>query len=123
MLAARPPLRERLRQRQQALQQRSAELRERLALHGAALEPAFAGAEALRDGWRWTRAHPWVPAAVALLLVLRRPRVLWRGAWLGWRAWRLWQRYGARWQAWAGWLAAWRAAGRAPDGRPPGFRP
>lgn len=95
----------RLRQRRLALQQRSAELRERLARHGAALEPAFGWAERTQAGWRWLREHPWVPAGAALLLVWRRPRALWRGALLVWRGWRVWQRYGPQVQRWAGLFA------------------
>lgn len=94
--------RARLAARRRALQQRSAELRERLALHGEALAPAFGWADRAREGWRWMRAHPWVPLAGAALLVLRRPRVLWRGAWLAWRGWRVWQRYGPLWRRWLG---------------------
>lgn len=100
----------RLRQRRLALQQRSTELRERLARHSVALEPAFDAAQSARDGWRWLRERPWVPAGVALLLVWRRPRAVWRGALLVWRGWRVWQRYGPLVQRGAGLFA--RAAAR-----------
>lgn len=85
--------RQRLAARRQALQQRSTELRERLAMHGAALAPAMDWADRAREGWRWMRAHPWVPVAGAAVLLLRRPRMVWRGVWWMWRGWRLWQRY------------------------------
>ncbi|MDM7456672.1 MAG: YqjK family protein [Tepidimonas sp.] len=84
---------DRLAARRHALQQRSAELRERLAMHSAALAPAIGWADRAREGWRWLRTHPWVPLAGAVVLVLRRPRMVWRGGWWVWRAWRLWQRY------------------------------
>ncbi|MEW6694075.1 YqjK-like protein [Tepidimonas thermarum] len=95
-----PDLRERLAARQHTLQQRSAELRERLAGHAVALAPAFTWADRARDGWRWVRAHPWVPLALTGVLVLRRPRLLWRGLRLSWRGWRLWLLYGGMVRGW-----------------------
>ena len=90
------------------LLQRSAELRERLALHGAALQPALAAADSVRAGWRWLRAHPWLPLAAAGLLAWRRPRRLLGLARLAWRGWRLWRRVPPRWR---GWLAGRMGAG------------
>ncbi|TSE26871.1 YqjK-like protein [Tepidimonas sediminis] len=90
----------RLAARRAALLQRSAELRERLALHAAALEPALAAADSVREGWRWLRAHPWVPLAAAGVLLLRRPRRLFGLVLLAWRGWRLWRRVPPRWRGW-----------------------
>lgn len=68
---------------------RSGVLRERLAGHGAALQPAFVVAEQARDAGRWLRDHPWVPALAAVAVLLRRPR---RGLRWGWQLFR-----GGRW--------------------------
>jgi len=106
--APQPSLGERLRQRQAVLVHRSTVLRERLARHGQALGPLWQGADSARRGWRWVRAHPWVPALVAGWLLVRRPRRLWAAALLGWRGWRWWRRYGV---ALARWLALLRAQG------------
>lgn len=77
---------------------RSGALRDRLAVHGAALQPAFGVAEQALGTGRWLRAHPWVPAVVALWLALRRPRQtlgwgmkLFRGGRWMWRMARVWQ--------------------------------
>jgi hypothetical protein len=110
--------RTRLAARRQALLQRSGELRERLALQGRALQPAFGWADQAREGWRWLQAHPWVGLVAAAVLVWRRPRAVWRGAWLVWRGWRLWQ----RWAPLRDRLSPlWRGAGRGPR-QPTGAR-
>jgi len=70
-----------LQQRREALEHRSTVLRERLAVHGQALAPAFEAAEQVRDAGRWLRDHPWVPALLAAALVLRRPRRALRWGW------------------------------------------
>lgn len=84
------------------LEQRSAELRDRLATHTEAISPLFAWADRARRGAHWVRRHPLVPLAVALLLLWRRPRRVVR--W-GSRLWALWgtvQRVRGVWQAWRG---------------------
>lgn len=91
------PLRERLAARRQALLQRSAELRERLSREAQALQPAADGVDRVRAGWRWLRAHPWVPVAGAFALALYRPRRAWAALWLVWRGWRWWRRIEPLW--------------------------
>lgn len=94
------PLAQRLAVRRAALLQRSAELRERLAWHGVALQPAFVAADGVRAGWVWLRAHPWLPLVAAGAVVLWRPRRLLTLAVLAWRGWRLWRRVPPRWRDW-----------------------
>ena len=73
--------REALRQRRQALEHRSTVLRERLTRHSLALAPAFDAAERVRSTGRWLRDHPWWPALLAGLWVLRGPRRALRWGW------------------------------------------
>ncbi|HEX5804846.1 MAG TPA: YqjK family protein [Macromonas sp.] len=85
-------------QRRWQLEQRSAELRVKLASHAQAVTPALAWADRARQGSRWLKSHPWIPLGVAVLLLLRRPR---RALRWGTRAWGLWktvQRARGLWQ-------------------------
>ncbi|WP_185970035.1 YqjK family protein [Tepidimonas alkaliphilus] len=91
-------LRAHLAARRAQLLQRSAELRERLALHAAGLQPAFSAVDTLRGGWRWLRRHPWLPLALGVWWMARRPRRVGALAMLAWRAWRSWQRLPPRWR-------------------------
>ncbi|MCS6811808.1 MAG: YqjK family protein [Tepidimonas sp.] len=93
----------RLAVRRAQLLQRSAELRERLAHHGAGLQPAFEAADGMRRAWRWLRAHPWLPALGLALLLARRPRRVLAWGMLAWRGWRAWRRLPPGWR---GWLAS-----------------
>lgn len=82
------------------LLQRSQVLRDRLVQHSQALAPAFARAEQVRGGWTWLRQHPgWCVAAGAVLLVLR-PRRVWRWSGTAWTLWRTWARARSYWQQW-----------------------
>lgn len=74
-------------QRQWALQQRSAQLRDRLSAHAHTLAPVLGVAERVRQGARWVRQHPVLPVLVASLLLWKRPRQVLR--WGG-RAWAWW---------------------------------
>jgi hypothetical protein len=89
--------RERLAQRRRALLQRSSELRERLAMQGAAIAPAAVWIDQVRSGWRWLRARPWIATGLVLLLVWRRPRAAGRVAFMIWRGWRWWRRVRSYW--------------------------
>jgi hypothetical protein len=80
-----------LEERHRALVLRSAQLRVRVAWHGAELAraaaPLLTTADVGLTGGRWLKRHPWAVAAVAAALALRRPRVALRwlrraiGAW------------------------------------------
>jgi len=92
-------------QRQAALLQRSAHLRQQLGTDAHVLRTPLALADQVRSGWRWLKTHPeWVGAGMLLLVVLRprrMPRLLWRLGSRAWAGWQLWQR-ARRWSASAG---------------------
>lgn len=75
--------------RRERLLMRSRQLRAQAAEDARGLQPAFAVADRVQDGWMWLRNHPEVVAGAALGLAVLRPRRAFR---LGWRAWGLWQR-------------------------------
>jgi hypothetical protein len=82
--------------RQQALLLRSAALRADLGRDLRRLQAPLALADRVRAGWQWLRAHPQVPLAAGLVLVVLRPRRAWRWGlrlWWGWRRWRRVQRW------------------------------
>jgi hypothetical protein len=80
------------------LQSRSNILRDTLARHSQVLAQPLALADQAVAGWRWLGAHPqWVAAGVAVLVVWRPRRVFRLGA-RAWAGWRLWQR-ARRWHA------------------------
>ena len=82
--------------RQQALLLRSAALRSDLGRDLRRLQAPLALADRVRAGWQWLRAHPQVPLAAGLVLVVLRPRRAWRWGlrlWWGWRRWRRVQRW------------------------------
>lgn len=90
-----------LAQRCDVLQARNAVLRQALAADSRALQAPLAVADQALAGGRWLRAHPqWVAVGVAVL-VIWRPRRVWRLGARAWGAWRLWQRV-QRWRAAAG---------------------
>ena len=81
-----------LAQRRQQLQDRSAVLRDQLAVDAQVLRTPLALADQVRRGWRWLKANPqWVGVAVAVLVVWRPRRLAWLAGRL-WAGWRLWQR-------------------------------
>lgn len=81
-----------LRLRQQELLLRSQVLRIDLAQQAAVFSRPLAVADQLRDGWHWLRAHPLLPTAAAVALVVVRPRRAWRLGLRLWWGWNLWQR-------------------------------
>ena len=90
---------EALRQRQLQLLLRSADLRHQFAAQAEPLQPAFATADRVRDGWRWVlqyRADLVLGAgAMAVVVTLLRPGRAWRWGlrlWWGWRSWQRLQR-------------------------------
>ena len=90
-----------LAQRQQQLLDRSALLRRRLGQDAQVLQTPLALADQVRSGWHWLQAHPqWLAVGVAVLVVWR-PRRVFRLAGRLWAGWRLWRRV-QRWRASAG---------------------
>lgn len=83
---------ETLQRRQLHLMLRSAELRSQFAKDAQAWQQPLALADQVRAGWRWLCAHPELPLAAALVVVVLRPRRAWRLGWRLWAGWRLWQR-------------------------------
>jgi len=92
-----------LARRQRLLLERSTALRAGIAADMARWQPPLTMADRVRGlvgrGGRWLRAHPEVPAGLAvLLLVLRLRRATglvllgWRLSRRAWQGWRLWQR-------------------------------
>jgi len=80
-----------LEHRQRLLLQRSAELRGALGRDLQRLQPPLALADRVRAAWQWLRAHPQVPLAAGVALLVLRPRRAWRWGqrlWWGWRQWR-----------------------------------
>jgi YqjK-like protein len=90
------PPHESLESRQLRLLVRSSELRSRFAQDAQAWQQPLALADHVHAGWRWLRAHPEVPLAAALVVVVLRPRRVWRLGWRLWAGWRLWQRMQGR---------------------------
>lgn len=78
--------------KKQRLQWEIAAQRQQLARYSAGLTPAFGVADRLRDGARWLRWHPEAVAAGVAVLVVARPRAVWRWARRGFFAWQAWHR-------------------------------
>ena len=78
--------------KKQRLQFESATLRGRLAHNVSFVGPLCGGVDQIRRGWRWTKEHPAIPVALAVALIVSRPRGMWRWLRRGVGAWQLWQR-------------------------------
>lgn len=87
--------------RKQRLQLKSAALRGEFAGHALAFAPLFAAGDKVRAGATWLRRNPEIAAAAAVVLLVARPRTLFRWA----------RRSLVAWQAW-GRLSAWLEARR-----------
>lgn len=75
------------------LQQRSAVLRQVLAVQvNQTLAPALRVADQVQSGGRWLRGHPVLVVAAAAALLVWRPRAILRMVGQGWWAWQAWQR-------------------------------
>ena len=80
-----------LAQKKQRLLVRSADLRDRMGTHAEGLAPLFRAADRLREAGAVLRRHPeWVVGAV-VLVVVARPRFVWRWAQRGFVGWRMWK--------------------------------
>lgn len=99
--------------RQQRLLMRSAALRASIADQAVVLETPFAIADRVHAGARWAwRERIALIGGAAVVLVLLRPRRVWKLARFGWRAWRRAQRVQA-WMLAAGLVAGWRTSSDA----------
>jgi len=80
--------------KKQRLLLRSADLRDRMGAHAGGLVPLFAGVDRLREAGAALRRHPeWVAGGIVVLVVVR-PRFVWKWAQRGIVGWRIWK--GAR---------------------------
>lgn len=79
--------------RKRLLLARSAVLRLSLSqqLHQG-LQPAWRTLDRADQGWRWLRAHPWVWAGAAAVLLVWRPKAAPAVASRAWGVWRWWRR-------------------------------
>lgn len=84
--------------KKQRLQFKSDALRERWAEHARALQPVCAGVDRVGDGVAWLRRHPEVGVAVAVVLLVTRPRAVLRWVRRTFLAWQVWRR-GRAWLA------------------------
>lgn len=80
--------------RREELRIRSTVLRGRLATQAQAWQVPLALADQVAEGVRWLRRNPEWPLAGAALVLLLRPRLLWRWAGRGFWVWQLWRRLG-----------------------------
>ena len=60
------------------LLERSADVRERVAVNPAALLPALALGDRVRDVAYWLRTHPALAVSAFVVVVVVRPRTVWR---------------------------------------------
>lgn len=75
------------------LQQRSAVLRELLAVQLAqTIEPVLSGANRVQAGGKWVKRHPAVVVALAVALLVWRPHGVVKAASKGWGLWQTWRR-------------------------------
>jgi len=70
------------------LLERSADVRERVAVQSAALLPALALGDRVRDVAYWLRTHPALAVSAFVVVVVVRPRIVWRWSLRAWSAWR-----------------------------------
>lgn len=81
-----------LQHRQRLLLLRSRDMRSAFAREAAVLQPPLALADQALAAWLWLRAHPQVPLAAAVVLVVLRPKRAWRLGWRLWSGWQMWKR-------------------------------
>jgi len=81
-----------LQQRQWQLLQRSAQLRGDVAQAWQGVQRPLSAADLVLAGWLWLRRHPELPLVATLVLVVLRPRRVWRWGGRLWWVWRRWRR-------------------------------
>ncbi len=84
--------------RKQRLLIESADLRQAIKNDVSGLGPLFQAGDAVVVGVRWLRQHAGLVAGVSALLLVARPRRLWRWTRRGLSAWRAWRKLKA-WSA------------------------
>ncbi|MRR52376.1 MAG: hypothetical protein EG825_15965 [Rhodocyclaceae bacterium] len=78
--------------KKQRLQLQIVSQREALALHVAGLQPVFTAADQAQRATHWLRRNPETLVAVAVAVLVARPKVVWRWLGRGVLAWRAWAR-------------------------------
>lgn len=77
--------------KKQRLLARSADLRDRMGMHAEGLTPLLHAADRLRAAAEAIRRHPEWVAGAAVLIVILRPRFIWRWVQRGFVGWRVWK--------------------------------
>lgn len=77
---------------------RSALLRDRVTEQAAVLTPVLTLGDRVSDAVRWGRSHPALLASALVVVVVLRPRFVWRWALRGWTSWQLVRRLHRRFQ-------------------------
>lgn len=77
--------------KKQRLLLRSADLRDRMGVHADGLAPVFVAVDRLREAGAVVRRNPeWVAGGI-VVLVVARPRFVWRWVRRGYVGWRMWK--------------------------------
>ena len=79
--------------KKQRLQLASDRLRAQMGDYADGLAPAFHAVDRAADGGRWLSQRPVVPVAVAVAVLVARPRMVWRWARRAYFGWSLLQRW------------------------------
>ena len=74
---------------------RSAMLRDELARQSVALSPWLKAGDVGRDAVHWVRANPELVVGAVAVVVVLRPRFVWRWSLRGWSVWR----FSVRWRS------------------------
>ena len=78
--------------RKQRLLQKSAVLRAEFAGHVVGVTPLLTAADRVCAGARWLGARPYLVVLATTVLVIAKPRAVWRWAKRGFVLWRVWNR-------------------------------
>lgn len=70
--------------------------RQQLSEYTAGMRPAFGVVDKANGAVHWLQQHPAVSAAVGAMVVVLRPRYVWRWGTRAWSAWRVMQRLRGR---------------------------
>ncbi len=78
--------------KKQQLQFASEKLRIELQRHARALPPLCSGFDQARAAGHWLKERPAIPVAVAVALIVGRPRFVWRWSRRAFGVWRVWRK-------------------------------